>query len=144
VSDETNEHHTFIVQIMRAMMRIHLGFPFDFSFDLSPAQAMCLQELVVVLGDDDSSPRKRMITYHNFVWSIVDNNPDRCVVDRWANPITRSIWLRALRADGNFCEASVLTPDLVKLKYFCNITSLLEALMDKDENTDSVHSDDHE
>jgi hypothetical protein len=66
------------------------------------------------------------------------------VLDRWANPIKRAIWLRALRPDGNFCEVSVLTPDLAKLKYFCNMTSLLEALMDKDEDADAVHFDDHE
>ncbi|KAG1788380.1 uncharacterized protein HD556DRAFT_1312140, partial [Suillus plorans] len=97
-----------------------------------------------VLRDEDASPRTRMIVYHNLAWSLVDADPDLCVVDRWANPIKRAIWLRALRPDGNFCEASTLTPDLAKLKYFCNITSLLEALMDKEEDTDSVHFDDHD
>ncbi|KAG2360975.1 hypothetical protein BDR07DRAFT_1377592 [Suillus spraguei] len=144
VSDENTEYPNFMVQLMRAIMRIHLGFPFDFSFELSAVQTQCLEELITALGDDDVSPRKRMIVYHNLAWSLVDTDPDMCVVDRWANPIKRAIWLRALRADGNFCEASVLTPDLAKLKYLCNMTSLLEALMDKDEDEDSVHFDDHE
>ncbi|KAG1785486.1 uncharacterized protein HD556DRAFT_1314257 [Suillus plorans] len=144
VSDENVEYPGFIVQFMRAIMRVHLGFPLDFSFELSAAQTLCLEELVTVLGDENASPRKRMIFYHNLAWSLVDTDPDLCVGQRWANPIKRAIWLRALRADGNFCEASVLTPDLAKFKYLCNVTSLLEALMDKDEDTDSVHSDDHD
>ncbi|KAG2092333.1 uncharacterized protein F5147DRAFT_657735, partial [Suillus discolor] len=144
VSDENIEYPNFVVQFMRNIMRIHLGFPLDFSFELSAAQTLCLEELVTVLGDENASPRKRMIFYHNLAWSLVDTDPDLCMGQRWANPIKRAIWLRALRADGNFCEASVLTPDLAKFKYLCNVTSLLEALMDKDEDTDSVHSDDHD
>ncbi|KAG2360982.1 hypothetical protein BDR07DRAFT_1377600 [Suillus spraguei] len=144
VSDETIEYQNFMVQLIRAIIRIHLGFQFDFSFELSAVQTQCVEELVIVLGKDDASPRKRMIVYHNLAWSLVDTDPDMCVVDRWANPIKRAIWLRALRADGNFCEASDLILDLTKLKYLCNMTSLLEALMDKDEDGDSVHFDDHE
>ncbi|KAG2134202.1 uncharacterized protein EDB93DRAFT_1254626 [Suillus bovinus] len=144
VSDENIEYPNFMIQFMRAIMRIHLGFPFDFSFELSAVQTLCLEELVLVLRDKNATPRKRMIFYHNFSWSLVDTDPSLCLGERWANPIKRAIWLRALRADGNFCEASVLTPDLAKFKYLCNITSLLEALMDKDQDTDSVHSDDHD
>ncbi|KAG2081057.1 hypothetical protein BD769DRAFT_1684432 [Suillus cothurnatus] len=144
VSDDNLEYPSFMVQLMRSIVRIHLGFPLEFSFALSEVQTICLEELIIVLGDDNASPRKRMITYHNLAWSLVDTDPDLCVEDRWANPIKRAIWLRALRVDGNFCEASVLTPDLAKFKYFCNITSLLEALMDKDEETDAVHFDDHD
>jgi hypothetical protein len=144
VSDENVEYPSFVVQFMRAVMRAHLGFPLNFSFELSVTQTLCLEELVIVLRDENASPRRRMIFYHNLAWSLVDTDPDLCVGEKWANPIKRAIWLRALRADGNFCEASVLTPDLAKFKYLCNVTSLLEALMDKDQDTDSVHSDDHE
>ncbi|KAG1846662.1 hypothetical protein C8R48DRAFT_677762 [Suillus tomentosus] len=144
VSDENVEYPSFVVQFMRAIMRAHLGFPLNFSFELSVTQTLCLEELVIVLRDENASPRRRMIFYHNLAWSLVDTDPDLCVGEKWANPIKRAIWLRALRADGNFCEASVLTPDLAKFKYLCNVTSLLEALMDKDQDTDSVHSDDHE
>ncbi|KAG1830491.1 hypothetical protein DFJ58DRAFT_736947 [Suillus subalutaceus] len=144
VSDDNVDYPNFMVQLMRAIVRIHLGSPLEFSFALSTVQTTCLEELLVVLRNDNTSPRRRMIAYHNLAWSLVDTDPDLCVVDRWANPIKRAIWLRALRADGNFCEASFLTPDLAKLKYFCNITSLLEALMDKDEDADAVHFDDHD
>ncbi|KAG1830498.1 hypothetical protein DFJ58DRAFT_848448 [Suillus subalutaceus] len=144
VSDDNVDYPNFMVQLMRAIVRIHLGSPLEFSFSLSTVQTTCLEELLVVLRNDNTSPRRRMIAYHNLAWSLVDTDPDLCVVDRWANPIKRAIWLRALRADGNFCEASFLTPDLAKLKYFCNITSLLEALMDKDEDADAVHFDDHD
>jgi hypothetical protein len=144
VSDDDLEYPSFMVQLMRSIVRIHVGSPFDFSFAMSEVQTMCLKELVIALGDDHTSPRKRMIAYHNLAWSLVDTDPNLCVDDSWANPIKRAIWLRALNADGNFCEASALIPDLAKFKYFCNITSLLEALMDKDEETDAVHFDDHE
>ncbi|KAG1813026.1 hypothetical protein EV424DRAFT_1541900 [Suillus variegatus] len=127
VSDENVEYPSFVVQFMRSIMRAHLGFPLNFLFELSVAQTLCLEELVIVLRDENASPRKRMISYHNFAWSLVDTDPDL-----------------ALRADGNFCEASVLTPDLAKFKYLCNVTSLLEALMDKDQDMDSIHSDDHD
>lgn len=144
MSDETSEYSTFIIQIMRAILRSHLGFPFDFSFELSPVQTQCLEELVVVLDDKMVSPRKRMMLYHTFAWSLVNRDQENCMVDKSENPIARAIWLLALREDGNFCGASVLEQDLVKLQYFCNITCLLEALMDKDEGKDSVHFDDHE
>jgi hypothetical protein len=144
VSDDNVEYPNFVIQLMRTIMRIHLGSPLEFSFSLTVVQTSCLEELVSILRDESASPRQRMIVYHNMAWSLVDSDPDLCVLDRWANPIKRAIWLKALRADGNFCEASALTPDLAKLKYLCNMTSLLEALMDKDEDADAVHFDDHE
>jgi hypothetical protein len=56
-------------------------------------------------------------------------------------PFQRAIWLKALRAGGNFYDATNFTPDLAKMKYLCNMTSLLEALLDKDEDADSLHAD---
>jgi hypothetical protein len=49
-----------------------------------------------------------------------------------------------LRADGNFYEATDFTPDLARMKYLCNMTSILEALLDKDKEMDSFHEDDFE
>ncbi|KAG1835871.1 hypothetical protein F4604DRAFT_1944010 [Suillus subluteus] len=143
VSGDSSEYPNFMIQLMRNIVRIHLGFPLDFSFALSPRQTKCLEDLLTVLRDDASTPRKRMIAYHGLAWSLVDTDPEQCVADRWANPIQQAIWLRALRADGNFSEPAAVTPDLAKFKYLCNSTSLLEALMDKDKDTDSVHADDH-
>ncbi|KAG2121470.1 hypothetical protein DEU56DRAFT_918156 [Suillus clintonianus] len=143
VSDANVEYPNFMVQMMRAIVRIHLGSPLEFSFALSAVQNERLETFLTDLHNDASSARKRLISYHNLAWSLIDTDPDLCVVDRWANPIKRAVWLRALRADGNFCEASTLTPDLAKFKYFCNTTALLEALMDKDQDVDAVHFDDH-
>lgn len=145
VSDDNQEYPNFMIQLIRNIVRIHLGFPpLQFSFALSPRQTTCLENLLAVLGDDTSTPRKRMLAYHELAWSLVDTDPTLCVTDRWANPIQRAVWLRALRVDGNFTEAAYFTPDLAKLKYLCNATSLLEALLDKDQETDSVHADDYE
>jgi hypothetical protein len=144
VSDDNVEYPNFMIQFIRNIVRIHLGYPLDLSFALSSLQTKCLEDLLVVLQDDSSNPRKKMMAYHELAWSLVDTNPEQCTTDRWANPIQRAVWLRALRADGNFIEPAILTPDLAKFKYFCNATSLLEALMDKDKDTDSVHADDYE
>ncbi|KAG2335456.1 hypothetical protein BDR05DRAFT_954064, partial [Suillus weaverae] len=144
VSDDNTEYPNFMIQLMRNIVRIHLGFPLNFSFALSAVQTKCLEDLVTVLQEDTSTPRRRMIAYHELAWSLVDTDPELCVTDRWANPIQRAVWLRALRADGNFSEPSNITPDLAKFKYLCNATSLLEALMDKDKDADFVHADDYE
>ncbi|KAG1904986.1 uncharacterized protein F5891DRAFT_1183647 [Suillus fuscotomentosus] len=76
--------------------------------------------------------------------SLVNTDPALCVTDHWANSIQRAVWLRALCVDGNFTEAAYFTPDLAKLKYLCNVTSLLEVLLDKDKDTDSVHADNYD
>ncbi|KAG1718527.1 uncharacterized protein EDB91DRAFT_1090004 [Suillus paluster] len=97
----------------------------------------------MLLQDPHASRRSRMISYHNLAWSLVDADPTQCDAS-WANPIQRAIWLKALRADGNFYEATDLTPDLAKWKYFCNLVAILQALLDKDQDTDGVHPDDFE
>ncbi|KAG2033932.1 hypothetical protein BDR03DRAFT_984745, partial [Suillus americanus] len=144
VSGDNVDYPNFMIQLMRNIVRIRLGFPLDFSFTLSPLQTKCLEDLLTVLRDDASTPRKRMIAYHELAWSLVDTDPTQCITDRWANPIQRAVWLRASRVDGNFSDPGSLTPDLAKFKYLCNATSLLEALLDKDKDTNSVHTDDHE
>ncbi|KAG2121482.1 hypothetical protein DEU56DRAFT_927410 [Suillus clintonianus] len=144
ISAENSEYANFMLQLFRNIIRIHLGFALDFSFSLSALQTRRLEDLLTVLRDEAASPRKRMIAYHDLAWSFVNTDPSLCATDHWGNPIQRAIWLRALRADGNFCEANILTPDLAKIKYLCNMTSLLEALMDKEDETDSVHADDNE
>jgi hypothetical protein len=99
---------------------------------------------LTVLGDDASTDCKRMISYHELAWLLIDADLTQCIADCWANPIQQAVWLRALLIDGNFSEPSALTPDLAKFKYLCNATSLLEVLLDKDQDTDSMHADDHE
>ncbi|KAG0691933.1 hypothetical protein DFH29DRAFT_1009785 [Suillus ampliporus] len=106
-------------------------------------QTHLLDKLIMMLRNPDASRRSRMISYHNLAWSLVDADPMQCNAS-WGNPIQRAIWLKALRADGNFYEPRDFTPDLAKWKYLCNITALLEALLDKDSDTDSLHPDDFE
>jgi len=126
---------------VRSIIRIHLGYPSNFSFGLSSRQEGCLKRLIHVLGDSTVSSRRRMLAYHEMVWSLVDVEEADCH-GRWNNVIQRAIWLKALREDGNFYRASDFTPDLAKLKYMCNMTALLEALFDKDKDSDSAHGDD--
>ncbi|KAG0696939.1 hypothetical protein DFH29DRAFT_1004189 [Suillus ampliporus] len=132
-----------ITQFVRCMIRLRLDFPLNFSFSLSTEQTHLLDKLIMMLRNPDASRRSRMISYHNLAWSLVDADPMQCNAS-WGNPIQRAIWLKALRADGNFYEPRDFTPDLAKWKYLCNITALLEALLDKDSDTDSLHPDDFE
>ncbi|KAG2059842.1 hypothetical protein BDR06DRAFT_1002932 [Suillus hirtellus] len=145
VSDDNQEYSNFMIQLICCIIQIHLGFPpLQFSFTLSPRQTACLENLLAVLGDDASMAHKRMLAYHELAWSLVDSDLTLCITDHWANPIQRAVWLRALHIDGNFTKAAYFTPDLTKFKYLCNATSLLEALLDKDQDTDSVHADDYD
>lgn len=98
---------------------------------------------MVALQDAMASSRRRMVAYHDWVWSLIDIDLAHCK-KAWDNPIQRAIWLKALRPDGNFYEAADFTPDLAKMKYLCNMTSLLEALLDKDAGADGLHEDDFE
>jgi hypothetical protein len=132
-----------MVQLTRIILRKELGHDSDITFHLSEQQTACLKELRDVLQDATSLARKRLITYHNWVWSLIYFDPAHSK-EVWGDPVQRAIWLRALREDGNFYEASDFPPDLAKWKYLCNMTSLLEALLDKDEDTDSIHEDDFE
>ncbi|KAG2361668.1 hypothetical protein BDR07DRAFT_1485650 [Suillus spraguei] len=90
-------------------------------------QTKHIENILAVLRDDSSIPQKRMITYYKL-----------------ANPIQRAIWPRAIQVDGNFADPASFTPDLAKFKYLSNTTLLLEVLLDKDKNTNSVHVDDYD
>lgn len=133
-----------MLQLTRSFIRIHLKFQHhllsEFSFSLSPHQTCCLESLIAALQGPTTAPYQRMVAYHNFVWSLVSAGPKQCET-QWGNPIQRAIWLKALRQDGNFYEATDLTPDLAKLKYLCNMTSLLEALMNKDRDASDIPED---
>jgi hypothetical protein len=133
-----------MVQLTRSLIRLHFGFHHHllqgFSFALSSHQSNCLKLLIATLQDPTILPYQRMVAYHNLMWSLVNAGPEQCET-QWGNPIQRTIWLKALRQDGNFYEATDLTPDLAKLKYLCNITSLLEALMNKDADTPNIPQD---
>ena len=129
-----------MLQFIRSMIRIRLRATHPFSFNLSDKQDTLLLVLIDLLRDVDVSRRQRMLAYHELMWSFVkmDQSPEP-----W-NPIQRFMWLRALKPDGNFYESTDYTPDLAKLKYLCNMTSLLEALLDKDQDTDKIHENDIE
>ncbi|KAG2336601.1 hypothetical protein BDR05DRAFT_953250 [Suillus weaverae] len=143
VSRTNNNYPNFMVQLTRCILRIHLGHQLDFTFNLSLEQVNHLERLVEALQDATISPRKRMLAYHDWVWSLIDVDI-ALHQEIWDHPFQRAIWLKALQADGNFYDATKFTPDLAIMKYLCNMTSLLEALLDKDQDVDSLHTDDFE
>jgi len=106
VSNDNVVYPNFMIQLMHSIVRIHLGFSLNFSFALSAKQTQHLKDLLTVLGDDASTDCKRMISYHELAWLLVDADLTQCIADCWANPIQQAVWLRALRIDGNFQNSS--------------------------------------
>jgi hypothetical protein len=81
-----------------------------------------------------------ILAYQTFCWSLV-YIPEVKTLGAWDNPIWHFIWLMALRDDRSFIDATSLTPLLAKLKYFCRLVTLYEALAcmePRDETEDAV------
>lgn len=85
-------------------------------------------------GRTDGQRMDALMAYQRFCWSLVCTHGE-VVEERWRNPVQVFIWLMALRDDGSFIQASNLTPLLAKLKYFCRLTVLYEALIFNDPTT---------
>jgi hypothetical protein len=132
-----------IVQFLRAIVRLHIqiGHGSNFSFQLDDAQEHALTALITHLNStDDVLDEKAITRLHEFLWSLMNSSSFHKGAP-WANVIQRFIWLRALRRDGNFYEVTDYTPDLAKLKYFLNGTSLVHALWyQKDSEVDELGS----
>lgn len=126
-------YHALFMQMMRAFIRATLGHQGSFQFQFSERQAAALGCLVtalkVVSSPDGVSLdlADALVKYQKFCWSLVERSSEE-LENRWNNPIERFIWLAALREDGSFIQASDLTPVLAKLKYFCRLTTLYQAL----------------
>jgi hypothetical protein len=143
VSENNTSYCDMIVQFLRAIIRLHAqdGHPSNFSFQLDDAQKHALVALITHMDFTGNVLDDKAITrLHEFLWSLM-NASSFHKGERWANVIQRFIWLRALRRDGNFYEATDYTPDLAKLKYFLNGTSLVHALWyQKDSEVDELES----
>ncbi|KAG1820753.1 hypothetical protein DFJ58DRAFT_739264 [Suillus subalutaceus] len=119
-----------IIQLIRAIIRLHSGHGVQsaFSFDLDVTQTKALDAFISGMVHSNMSINDQNIKeFHELLWSLIDG-PSFHGGRPWANVIQRFIWLRALRRDGNFYEAGDLSPDLAKLEYFVNGTSLVHAL----------------
>ncbi|KAF8121041.1 hypothetical protein EV363DRAFT_1302524 [Boletus edulis] len=132
-SDDDNNHTRLFVQMVRAMIRTRQGHPCKLSFEYTEHQAVQLDALVECLKGAVQRPEAFQPTmvrhaYQAFCWSLI-HNPGPEMLSRWADPIERFIWLLALGDDGTFVQASNLAPVLAKLKYFCQLTTLHEALV---------------
>ncbi|KAG1846986.1 hypothetical protein DFJ58DRAFT_843305 [Suillus subalutaceus] len=130
ISDNNTSYCDTIVQFLRAIVRLRFqnDHPSKFSFQLDPAQEQTLVALITHMNDSNNSLDETAITrLHEFLWSLM-NAESFHKGEPWENVIQRFIWLRALRQDGNFYEATDYTPDLAKLKYFLNSTCIVHAL----------------
>lgn len=127
------------------MVRKELGHEFKMSFAYTESQHEKLRSLIERLIADaaaqsQNSKTEAILAYQTFCWSLV-YIPESKRLGAWNNPIRRLVWLMALRDDGSFIDASNLTPLLAKLKYFCRIVTLYEALSSEnigDEMEDAV------
>ena len=114
------------------MLRKEQGHEFKMQFVYTEAQGQKLGSLVEHLIKDavrqsQDSRLEAILAYQTFCWSLV-YDPESKRLGAWDNPIRRFIWLMALRDDGSFMDAINLTPLLAKLKYFCRVVTLYEAL----------------
>ncbi|KAG1837461.1 hypothetical protein DFJ58DRAFT_734353 [Suillus subalutaceus] len=130
ISKDNRAYPDMIIQLIRAIIRLHSGHGVQsaFSFDLDVTQTKALDAFISGMVHSNMSINDQNIKeFHELLWSLIDG-PSFHGGRPWANVIQRFIWLRALRRDGNFYEAGDLSPDLAKLEYFVNGTSLVHAL----------------
>ena len=131
--------------MIRAMVRKEQGHELKMRFVYTENQREKLCSLIEHLAKDaaeqsQDSRLEAILTYQTFCWSLV-HIPESKRLGAWDNPIRRFIWLMALRDDGSFMDATSLTPLLAKLKYFCRVVTLYEALSHKgpmDEMEDAI------
>ncbi|KAH0825828.1 hypothetical protein J3R83DRAFT_8789, partial [Lanmaoa asiatica] len=133
LAEGDNNYTKLFLQMVRAMVRTRQGHPCIIRFEYTEHQAAQLDWLIECLKGAVQQPEvfQQVIVqraYQSFCWCLV-HNPGAETLSRWANPIERFIWLLALGDDGTFMDASGLTPLLAKLKYFCRLTTLHEALV---------------
>lgn len=136
LSGDNDNYLAFFVQMIRAMVRKEQGHEFEMLFVYTETQREKLRSLIEQLIEDaaqqsQDSKVEAILAYQTFCWSLV-YNPESKRLGAWDNPIRRFIWLMALRDDGSFMDATSLTPLLAKLKYFCRVVTLYEALSPED------------
>lgn len=127
------------------MVRKEQGHEFKMLFVYTETQREKLRFLIEQLVEDaaeesQDSKMEAILAYQTFCWSLV-YIPESKRLGAWDNPIRRFIWLMALRDDGSFMDATSLTPLLAKLKYFCRVATLYQALScedPRDEMEDAV------
>lgn len=124
------------------MVRMEQSHEFKMQFMYTKTQREKLRSLIEKLVEDaaeqsQASKMGAIEAYQTFCWSLV-YIPESKRLGAWDNPIRRFIWLMALRDDGSFMDAISLTPLLAKLKYFCRVVTLYEALSCEDEMEDAV------
>jgi hypothetical protein len=145
LSGDNDNYLAFFVQMVRAMVRKEHGHEFNMPFVYTKTQQEKLRSLIEHLVKDateqsQDSKDAAILAYQTFCWSLV-YTPESKRLGAWDDPIRRFIWLMALRDDGSFMDATSLTPLLAKLKYFCRMVTLYEALSRKeprDEMEDAI------
>ncbi|KAF8131379.1 hypothetical protein EV363DRAFT_1329892 [Boletus edulis] len=145
LSGDNYSYVAFFVQMIRAMVRKERGHEFKMTFVYTETQREKLAAFIERLVKDATeqsqhSKTEAILAYQMFCWSLV-YIPEAKRLGAWDNPIRRCIWLMALRDDGSFMDATNLTPLLAKLKYFCRLVTLYEALgcqEPRDETEDAV------
>lgn len=134
-SDDDNNYTRLFIQKVRAMIQVRQGHPCKLVLEYTEHQAAQLDALIECLKGAVQRPEAFQPTtvqhaHQAFCWSLV-HNPGPEMLPRWVDPIEPFIWLLVLGNDGTFMQASNLTPMLAKLKYFCRLSMLCEALVFK-------------
>lgn len=122
--------------MIRAMVQKEQGHKLKMLFIYTETQRELLHSLIehLVKAAAEQSQDSRLeaiLAYQTFCWSLM-HIPESKRLGAWNNPIQCLIWLMARHNDGSFMDTTTLTLLLVKLKYFCRVVTLYEALSCKE------------
>lgn len=121
-----NEHYIHLyTEILRAVLRQHLGHEFEPSFPLSEAQTRQVGHLIEVLRKAKSKRKHRIQALQDLLWALVSERN----AEPWKNIFQFTFALLALRVDGTYACAANLSPELAKLKYLVHATCIAQTLL---------------
>lgn len=124
------EYPWFVKELVTAILRswsVTLMRDSDgFIFVMSQEQESSLRALEGALRNRDTDRALAVSCCQSFLWEVVSAKDK----GGWTDVTQQWVWLRALRADGNFYGASSLTPDLAKIKYLIRQMALLQAFVE--------------
>lgn len=124
VSDTNNAYYAEYAQLLRCVVRQLRGHPFSLPLPLTTEQRTAFETLRGALEDASSSQADIIEAIQSASWQLVSVANE----EPWGMFFQAYFALIALRLDGTYAPASVLTCHLAKYSYLIRAPCLLEAL----------------
>lgn len=129
VSDANDSYLPLFTELFRAVLRQLRGHTFDLPFPLTETQTNEAHNLIKVLLRSDSSGAERVLTLQTFLWTLVSERRTQ----PWKNIFQFFFAFLALRVDGTYACAAILSPELAKMKYLIHTACMAETLQQPEE-----------